>query len=99
MFTSARNAELIKWASNAYRAEGHLCERDRELRCDALGADAADVLRGVGYDGRIGSAFLTPGIGFGGPFLERNVRFLCTAAEHADVPFELARAVLDANGE
>lgn len=99
MFTSARNAELIKWASNAYLAMKVTFANEIANLCDALGADAGDVLRGVGYDGRIGSAFLTPGIGFGGPFLERNVRFLRTVAEQADVPFELARAVLDANGE
>ncbi len=42
--------------------------------CDALGAYSDDVLRGMGYDPRIGSDFLRPGIGFGGPCFEKDVK-------------------------
>lgn len=99
MFTSARNAELIKWASNAFLAMKVTFANEIANLCDALGADAGDVLRGVGYDRRIGSDYLAPGIGFGGPSLERNVRFLHQAAERSHVPCRLAEAVLEANAE
>ena len=99
MFTSARNAELIKAASNAFLAMKVTFANEIANLCDALGADAGEVLRGVGYDFRIGPDYLAPGIGFGGPSLEKDLRFLSNAAESRNVPFELARAVLDANRE
>jgi UDPglucose 6-dehydrogenase len=98
MFTTARNAELIKWASNAYLALKIGFANEIANVCEALGADAGDVLRGVGYDTRIGSAFLTPGVGFGGPSLEHDLRLLRNAADRCNVPFEIGRAALDANG-
>lgn len=99
MFTTARNAELIKAASNAFLALKVTFANEIANLCDALGADAKEVLRGVGYDLRIGPAYLAPGIGFGGPSLEKDLRFLRNAAERRNVPFALAGAVLEANRE
>jgi UDPglucose 6-dehydrogenase len=65
--------------------------------CDALGADSDDVLRGVGYDKRIGSSFLMPGIGFGGPCFEKDLKSLRRIADSRNVPFQLGNATLKAN--
>ncbi len=97
MLTSCRNAELIKAASNAYLAMKITFANEVANLCDALGADADDVLRGVGYDRRIGSAFLMPGIGFGGPCFEKDLKSLRRIAEHRNVPFQLGNATLNAN--
>ena len=97
MLTTSRNAELIKAASNAYLAMKITFANEVANLCDALGADADDVLRGVGYDHRIGSSFLLPGIGFGGPCFEKDLKSLRRIAEHRNVPFQLANATLSAN--
>ena len=53
--------------------------------CDAVGAYADDVLRGIGYDRRIGNDFLNPGIGFGGPCFEKDVKSMeAVRATHGD---------------
>src|SRR6202012_3195196 len=98
MLTTRRNAELIKAASNAFLAMKITFANEIANLCDALGADADDVLRGVGYDRRIGSAFLMPGIGFGGSCFERDLTSLKRTAEEHDVPMQLAAATLQANG-
>ncbi len=97
MLTSRRNAELIKAASNAFLAMKITFANEIANLCDALGADADDVLRGVGYDRRIGSAFLMPGIGFGGPCFEKDLKSLRRIAERTKVPCQLANATLIAN--
>jgi UDPglucose 6-dehydrogenase len=97
MLTSRRNAELIKAASNAFLAMKVTFANEIANLCDALGADADDVLRGVGYDRRIGSAFLMPGIGFGGPCFEKDLKSLRRIAERRNVRCELATATLAAN--
>jgi UDPglucose 6-dehydrogenase len=97
MLTTRRNAELIKAASNAFLAMKVTFANEIANLCDALGADADDVLRGVGYDRRIGSAFLMPGIGFGGPCFEKDLKSLRRIAEQSNVPFRLGDATLAAN--
>jgi len=97
MLTTRRNAELIKAASNAFLAMKITFANEIANLCDALGADADDVLRGVGYDRRIGSQFLMPGIGFGGPCFEKDLKSLRRIAERTNVGCELANATLRAN--
>jgi UDPglucose 6-dehydrogenase len=74
IFTSRSNAELIKCCSNAYLALKISFANEVANLCGAFGATSDDVLRGIGYDQRIGSHFLRPGIGFGGPCFEKDVK-------------------------
>jgi UDPglucose 6-dehydrogenase len=97
MITSRCNAELIKAASNAFLAMKITFANEIANLCDALDADSFDVLRGVGYDHRIGGAFLAPGIGFGGPCFEKDLKSLKRVAERAGVGCELATGTLRAN--
>ncbi|TAM56166.1 UDP-glucose/GDP-mannose dehydrogenase family protein [bacterium] len=97
LMTSRRNAELIKGVSNAFLALKISFANEIANLCDEVGADSGDVLRGVGYDRRIGGAFLAPGIGFGGPCFEKDVKSLRHVAEGAGTGYELLRAVLRVN--
>jgi UDPglucose 6-dehydrogenase len=99
MLTSCRNAELIKAASNAYLAMKSTFANEVANLCETVGADVDDVLRGIGYDHRIGGAMLVPGIGFGDPRLEHDLENLCWIAERNATPFRLAEATLQANRE
>jgi UDPglucose 6-dehydrogenase len=95
--TTYRNAELIKGFSNAFLALKISFANEVANFCDAVDADALAVLRGVGHDRRIGTAFLTPGIGFGGPCFEKDVKALHHAAGQLNVRRELLAATMRVN--
>jgi UDPglucose 6-dehydrogenase len=95
--TSYRNAELIKACSNAFLALKISFANEIANLCDAVSADALEVLHGVGHDRRIGHAFLGPGIGYGGPCFEKDVRALEHLAQREASGSELFSATLRVN--
>ena len=97
LFTSRCNAELIKCGSNAFLALKISFANEIANLCDALGATSDDVLRGIGYDQRIGSQFLSPGIGFGGPCFEKDVKSIEHVAAKHNMGRELFSATLRVN--
>ena len=99
LVTGYRNAELIKGFSNAFLALKISFANEVANMCDALDADALDVLRGVGHDRRIGTQFLAPGIGFGGPCFEKDVKSLHHVAGNHGIGRELLSATLRVNAE
>ena len=66
IITDLRTAEMIKYASNAYLANRISFINEIASICEALGADVKEVAIGMGYDKRIGSAYLDAGVGYGG---------------------------------
>ncbi len=97
LHTGPRDAELIKVSSNAFLALKVSFANEIANLCDAVGADAAEVLRGVGHDRRIGHAFLGPGIGFGGPCFDKDLRGLVHVAGALGTGRELLEATLRVN--
>jgi len=76
ILTSATEAELIKYGSNAFLAVKVSFVNELSHFCDLLGADVTTVAHGVGADPRIGHAFLKAGLGFGGSCFPKDVRGL-----------------------
>jgi UDPglucose 6-dehydrogenase len=94
-----RTAEMIKYASNAFLATKISFINEMATICEALGADIAQVARGMGMDPRIGSQFLHAGLGWGGSCFPKDVRALAhTAAVHGAHP-QLLRSVLEINSD
>ena len=64
---------------------------------EAIGADVAEVQRGIGADPRIGKEYLQPGMGYGGSCLPKDVASLISVGEVAGVTMGVARAVAEVN--
>ena len=74
-------AELVKVAANAFLATKISFINAMAEVCEASGADVLPLAEALGYDARIGRRFLSPGLGFGGGCLPKDVRaFRATAS-------------------
>jgi UDPglucose 6-dehydrogenase len=99
VITDLRTAEMIKYASNAFLATKISFINEIANICEALGADVKEVAVGMGYDIRIGRAFLEAGLGYGGSCFPKDVKALAyMAAEKGRHP-QLLRAVMDINDD
>ncbi len=75
-------AELVKMSANAFLATRLSFINALAEVCEATGADVAALAGALGYDERIGGRFLTPGLGYGGGCLPKDIRaFGAVAAE------------------
>jgi UDPglucose 6-dehydrogenase len=72
--TDYATAELVKVAANAFLATKVSFVNAMAEVCEATGADVVDLADALGYDVRIGRAFLNAGIGFGGGCLPKDIR-------------------------
>ena len=97
--TDPASAETIKYASNAFLATKISFVNAIAAVCEAVGADVNDVVLGMGYDKRIGDAFLRPGPGWGGSCFPKDSRALVRIAEDAGYDFDLLKGVITVNEE
>ncbi len=97
--TDPASAETIKYASNAFLATKISFVNAIAAVCEAVGADVNDVVLGMGYDKRIGDAFLKPGPGWGGSCFPKDSHALVRIAEDAGYDFDLLKGVISVNEE
>ncbi|RFS82438.1 UDP-glucose/GDP-mannose dehydrogenase family protein [Actinomadura spongiicola] len=95
--TGWASAEITKYASNAYLATRLSFVNSIAELCERAGADIGDVTLGMGHDRRIGTSFLRPGPGWGGPCLPKDTHALLRSAEALGGEFPLLRAAIDTN--
>jgi UDPglucose 6-dehydrogenase len=97
--TDSASAEFSKLAANAFLAMKVSFANTIAQLASGLGVDAAEVLRIVGLDRRIGSAHLRPGIGFGGSCLPKDTAALRELSRAHGVRADLFAAVLKVNDD
>ena len=97
VITDLYTAEMIKYASNAFLATKISFINEIAQICERLGADVKEVAVGMGYDKRIGRAFLDAGLGYGGSCFPKDVRALAYMADEAGLHPQLLHAVMDIN--
>ncbi len=91
------SAEMTKYAANSMLATKISFINDFANLCQSVGADIEVVRHGIGFDKRIGTQFLNPGIGFGGSCFPKDLKSVVHVAGEQGEPMPLLRAVLEIN--
>src|SRR5437660_4567384 len=99
IITDVPSAEMIKYASNAFLSTKISFINAIANICELAGADVTQVMKGMGLDPRIGSAFLAAGLGYGGSCFPKDTDSLVHTAATLGYDFALLRAVVDVNRE
>ena len=95
--TGLTEAEMVKYASNAFLAAKISFSNEVGNICKRLGIDVYEVMRGVGLDHRISPHFLNAGAGFGGSCFPKDVSALIHLAESLGEDPILLKSVMDVN--
>jgi UDPglucose 6-dehydrogenase len=95
--TSLTSAEMIKYAANAFLAMKIGFANEIANICERVGAEATEVVQGIGLDSRIGPRFLNPGVGWGGSCFGKDVHALMHTAREYGYDSKLLQATLDVN--
>jgi len=93
MFTTEKNAELIKYASNAMLATRISFMNELSFLCEEVGADIKEIAKGMGLDSRIGPRFLQAGCGYGGSCFPKDVKAMAHMLEQYGFSSNLMRTV------
>ena len=99
VFTSLENAEITKYASNAFLAMKITFINEIADLCEKVGADVQEIARAIGLDNRIGGRFLHPGPGFGGSCFPKDTRAIAAAAQRFGAPLRLIEKTVEINEE
>ncbi|MCH9733651.1 MAG: nucleotide sugar dehydrogenase [Actinomycetia bacterium] len=95
--TELASAEMIKYAANAFLATKISFSNEIAQMCELFGADVREVLPAIGADHRVGSAFLNPGVGWGGSCFGKDVSALISSSEEYGYTPSILQATVGIN--
>jgi UDPglucose 6-dehydrogenase len=95
--TGTREAEMIKYANNAFLAAKISLINDIGNICKEFGVDAYEVAAAIGLDDRIGEQFLRSGVGWGGSCFPKDVHAIIAAAREQGYEPDLLQAAVTVN--
>ena len=100
LITTNENAELIKYASNAFLATKISFINEIANLCESIpGADVEIVAKGMGYDKRISPYFLKAGLGWGGSCFPKDTKALVGIAKEHGKDMKIVEAAISVNEE
>ncbi|MFB1065836.1 UDP-glucose 6-dehydrogenase AglM [Natrinema sp. H-ect4] len=97
--TDIREAELIKYANNAFLASKVSLVNELGNIAREYDADAYEVLEAVGLDDRVSERFMRSGLGWGGSCFPKDVNALRAGAREQGYDPELLDATVAVNDE
>ena len=95
--TGPREAEMIKYANNAFLAAKVSLINDLGNICKELGVDGYAVADAIGLDDRIGAKFLRSGLGWGGSCFPKDLAAIIAAARDRDYDPAMLEAAVEVN--
>jgi UDPglucose 6-dehydrogenase len=95
--TDFASAELIKYGANAFLALKISYINEIGQLAEKVGADIAQVARGIGLDARIGTRFLQAGIGWGGSCFGKDTAALVPTASEYALEMSIVKAAREVN--
>ena len=97
--TTPESAQMIKYSANAYLATRITFINQIADLCEHNNANINDVIRGIGYDQRIGDHYWYPGLGYGGSCFPKDVKELGAFAKKVGEAKNLVRLINQLNEE
>lgn len=97
LYTTIRDAEMIKYAANAFLATKISFVNELARLCDKMGTNIMKVAEGMGLDSRIGPQFLHAGIGYGGSCFPKDTAALLNLAREQKTMLPVLQAASDVN--
>lgn len=98
--TTNENAELIKYAANAFLALKISLINEVANLCEKIpGCDVEVIAKGIGLDKRIAPYFLKAGLGFGGSCLPKDTKAITYFARKLGEPLTIVEAAIKVNEE
>ncbi len=98
IWMSVESAEMVKHALNAYLATNIAFINEIASACEAVGADSAEVERGLRADSRVGArAYVRAGPAFAGGTLARDVTYLIDIGGRQGLGVPLLNGVMASN--
>ena len=95
--TGRREAEMIKYANNAFLAAKISLINDLGNICKEFGVDSYEVADAIGLDDRIGEQFLRSGVGWGGSCFPKDVDAIRAAARSVGYEPAMLDAAVEIN--
>jgi len=95
--TGTREAEMVKYANNAFLATKVSLVNEIGNICKELGVGAYEVMEAVGLDHRISSEFMRSGLGWGGSCFPKDVDALRAVADGVGYDTPLLDAAVEVN--
>ncbi len=97
IITDPANAELIKYAPNAFLAFKVSFINEMAGFSELIGANIKDIAGGIGADKRIGPDFLETGIGWGGSCFPKDTAALIAMGKELNYSMKIIEATREVN--